>query len=192
MRSIREVLAADRDPALHAQPNQGKVMACILADRTSAHFNPGNDLRAAHLLPVIPETLQEGLRERRGGGFSPRVPRPRPRRPPLVPGPAAASARFQSPAPLCAGVCADLPPTFSAAIFVRTFCTPLFSSSVRDTLVRPCALSTNASAVHPRRTGGRPGPRPAGPAEPRQGDGLRFGGSRKHAFHAQRGLYALR
>ncbi|XP_049267175.1 uncharacterized protein LOC119375286 [Rhipicephalus sanguineus] len=38
MRSIREVLAADRDRALHAQPNQGKVMACVSADRASSHF----------------------------------------------------------------------------------------------------------------------------------------------------------
>ncbi|KAL1415261.1 hypothetical protein MTO96_029531 [Rhipicephalus appendiculatus] len=38
MRSIREVLAADRDRALYAQPNQGKVMACVSADRGSAHF----------------------------------------------------------------------------------------------------------------------------------------------------------
>ncbi|XP_049266707.1 uncharacterized protein LOC125756281 [Rhipicephalus sanguineus] len=38
MRSIREVLAADRDRALLAQPNQGKVMACVSADRASSHF----------------------------------------------------------------------------------------------------------------------------------------------------------
>ncbi|KAL1486367.1 hypothetical protein MTO96_047000 [Rhipicephalus appendiculatus] len=38
MRSIREDLAADRDRALHAQPNQGKVMACVSADRAGAHF----------------------------------------------------------------------------------------------------------------------------------------------------------
>ncbi|KAL1475338.1 hypothetical protein MTO96_037354 [Rhipicephalus appendiculatus] len=38
MRSLREVLAADRDCALQAQPNQRKVMACMSADRASAHF----------------------------------------------------------------------------------------------------------------------------------------------------------
>ncbi|KAL1415299.1 hypothetical protein MTO96_029570 [Rhipicephalus appendiculatus] len=38
MRSIREVLAADHDRALLAQPNQRKVMACVSADRVSAHF----------------------------------------------------------------------------------------------------------------------------------------------------------
>ncbi|KAL1481667.1 hypothetical protein MTO96_034291 [Rhipicephalus appendiculatus] len=38
MRSICEVLAADPDRAFHAQPNQGKVMAFVSADRASAHF----------------------------------------------------------------------------------------------------------------------------------------------------------
>ncbi|KAL1476219.1 hypothetical protein MTO96_036674 [Rhipicephalus appendiculatus] len=38
MRSLREVLAAERDRALHDQPNQGKVMACVAADRASSHF----------------------------------------------------------------------------------------------------------------------------------------------------------
>ncbi|XP_075723841.1 uncharacterized protein LOC142765922 [Rhipicephalus microplus] len=38
MRSLRDVLATDRDNALHAQPNQGKVMACVWADRASSHF----------------------------------------------------------------------------------------------------------------------------------------------------------
>ncbi|XP_037515062.1 uncharacterized protein LOC119391454 [Rhipicephalus sanguineus] len=38
MRSLREVLAADRDRALHDQPNQGKVLACVAADRASSHF----------------------------------------------------------------------------------------------------------------------------------------------------------
>ncbi|XP_037503067.1 uncharacterized protein LOC119377840 [Rhipicephalus sanguineus] len=33
-----EVLAADRDLTLHDQPDQGKVMACVAADRASSHF----------------------------------------------------------------------------------------------------------------------------------------------------------
>lgn len=38
MRSLHEYQASDRDTALHDQPNQGKVMACVAADRASAHF----------------------------------------------------------------------------------------------------------------------------------------------------------
>ncbi|KAL1475347.1 hypothetical protein MTO96_037363 [Rhipicephalus appendiculatus] len=38
MRSLREVLAAEGDRALHDQPNLGKVMACVAADRASSHF----------------------------------------------------------------------------------------------------------------------------------------------------------
>lgn len=38
MRSIREVIAAERDLALRDQANQGKVMACVAADRASSHF----------------------------------------------------------------------------------------------------------------------------------------------------------
>ncbi|XP_037501485.1 uncharacterized protein LOC119375376 [Rhipicephalus sanguineus] len=38
MRSIREVVSADRDRALQDQPNQGTVMACVAADPASSHF----------------------------------------------------------------------------------------------------------------------------------------------------------
>lgn len=38
MRTLRDVLAHVRDNALHDQPNQGKVMACVSADRASSHF----------------------------------------------------------------------------------------------------------------------------------------------------------
>lgn len=38
MRSLHEYQASDRDTALHDQPNQGKVMACVAADRASSHF----------------------------------------------------------------------------------------------------------------------------------------------------------
>ncbi|XP_075723811.1 uncharacterized protein LOC142765890 [Rhipicephalus microplus] len=38
MRTLREVLATERDRALHDLPNQGKVLACMAADRASSHF----------------------------------------------------------------------------------------------------------------------------------------------------------
>nr|XP_037275947.1 uncharacterized protein LOC119168656 [Rhipicephalus microplus] len=38
MRTLREVLAHVRDNALHDQPNQGKVMGCVSAERASSHF----------------------------------------------------------------------------------------------------------------------------------------------------------
>ncbi|XP_037501549.1 uncharacterized protein LOC119375443 [Rhipicephalus sanguineus] len=38
MRSLREVLAADRDLALHDQTNQGNVLACVAVDRASCHL----------------------------------------------------------------------------------------------------------------------------------------------------------
>ncbi|XP_075723822.1 uncharacterized protein T26G10.4-like [Rhipicephalus microplus] len=38
MRTLRDVLAHVPDNALHDQPNQGKVMACVSADRASSHF----------------------------------------------------------------------------------------------------------------------------------------------------------
>ncbi|KAL1486316.1 hypothetical protein MTO96_031436 [Rhipicephalus appendiculatus] len=38
MRSLQEVLAVDRDRALHELPNQSKEMACVVADRASSHF----------------------------------------------------------------------------------------------------------------------------------------------------------
>ncbi|XP_075723815.1 uncharacterized protein LOC142765897 [Rhipicephalus microplus] len=38
MRTLREVLATERDQALHNLPNQGKVLACVAADRASSHF----------------------------------------------------------------------------------------------------------------------------------------------------------
>ncbi|KAL1415304.1 hypothetical protein MTO96_029575 [Rhipicephalus appendiculatus] len=49
MPSLREVLAVDRDRALHDQPNQGKVMACVAAHRASYHFvRPGAYRHFAH------------------------------------------------------------------------------------------------------------------------------------------------
>ncbi|XP_075723831.1 uncharacterized protein LOC142765911 [Rhipicephalus microplus] len=38
MRTLREILARERDRALHDLPNQGKVLACVAADRSSSHF----------------------------------------------------------------------------------------------------------------------------------------------------------
>ncbi|XP_037501497.1 uncharacterized protein LOC119375389 [Rhipicephalus sanguineus] len=38
MRSLHEVLPADRDRALQDQPNEGKVLACVAADRASSHL----------------------------------------------------------------------------------------------------------------------------------------------------------
>ncbi|KAL1415295.1 hypothetical protein MTO96_029566 [Rhipicephalus appendiculatus] len=38
LRTLREVRAAERDRALNDLPNQGKVLACVVADRASSHF----------------------------------------------------------------------------------------------------------------------------------------------------------
>ncbi|XP_075723824.1 uncharacterized protein LOC142765905 [Rhipicephalus microplus] len=38
MRTLREVLARQRDRGLHDLPNQGKVLAGVAADRASSHF----------------------------------------------------------------------------------------------------------------------------------------------------------
>ncbi|KAL1415320.1 hypothetical protein MTO96_029591 [Rhipicephalus appendiculatus] len=99
-------------------------------------WDPDNDRVLQRICsPILPPPLQEGLRQRRGGGVPPRLPRTRPRRPSLVHG--APTAR---PPPV---------PGFSVPGYVPTLRQPLARTPSRRATARRSTNSPVCEHPHP-------------------------------------------